>query len=227
MPNLTLTVGQLKITPLFWSLFLAGILSSFSLWRKLKEDFKEEEIFTLTLLVLAACFLCSWLLIQSGDKRLFTLNFFLFSCFWVNAGVIKLWASGKKKNVWEVYDGFVMPFFYFLFLAGLGAFFKNGDFRNLGYCFVGFIVYLVNVYSRRRYRSFSWYKSGKTGFLFWEASLSAFLLLTVLAFLRKTGLYWEGSILAGTALVCFGLLYYRSERNLLEDLKKKKRPVLR
>jgi len=211
MSRLSFSIGQLTISPLFWSLFLAAFLSSFSLWRKLKEDFEEEEIFSLTLLVLIVCFLGGWL----WQK----LVFFVYLSFWLGVGVIKLWAVKFKKNVWEILDGFAWWNLFFLFFGGLGLFLESDGLGNLGLCLAGLLGFLFYAFFQKKYRSFGWYKSGKTGFLFWGTNFVVFSVLLLLAFLQKGSLYWDRLVLGATALICFGCLYYRSGRNLVEDLR--------
>lgn len=215
MPNLTLTIGQLKITPFFWSLCFAFVISSFSFWRRLKEEYKEEEIFGLTLFIGVGGLLFSWFsLLLFNNSRFLSPFAFLGAVL-----AVKLWSFNFKVNIWEVFDAMGLSFLYFLFFGGIGYFFKSGSFWDLGYVGAGLLGFVVFEFSRKKYRSFSWYKSGKIGFLFWEVSLVVFLILSGLAFLRRGILYWEGSSLVLIALLSIFTLYYRSERNLKEDLR--------
>lgn len=213
MYNLTLTIGQLKVTPFFWSLLLAFIISSFSFWQRLKEDYKEEEIFGLTLFIAVCCLFFSWL-----SAFLFSSSRFFFPLAFLGAVLaVKLWALRFRVNIWEVFDAMSLPFLYFLFFGGIGSFLKSGYFWDLGYVGVSLLGFVVWEFSRGKYRSYSWYKSGKIGFLFWEVSFIVFLLLSGLAFFKKNALYLEVLILIPMTLLSAGIIYYRAERNLKED----------
>ena len=95
MSDLSLTLGQLKITPLFWSLGLAFVVSSFSIWRVLtKEGYKDEDIFATNLLMLLSSIAFGRLsLIFAGAPEI--------GCFW-GAVVIMFWRlKAMGKNIWE------------------------------------------------------------------------------------------------------------------------------
>lgn len=215
MPDLTPAIGQLRITPLFWCVLPALVFSSFSFWRKLKEDYKEEAVFALNLLLLA------------GAGVFYALSFFLlrnkgFSFPVTFAGVVlilKMWSLKTKSNVWEIFDALALSFIYFLFFVGVGYFASTGSYWDLKYIGAALVSWTVYEFSKNKYRSFSWYKSGKTGFLFWEASFVVFLVLSVLAFADTDALYLESVILVLMAIASARFIYYRAERSLKDDLK--------
>jgi len=229
IPNLSFSIGILRITPLFWSLFLAGIISSFSLWRKLREDCKESIIFNLTLIsIFLGLFFgrLSFVIFHFSEFGLSLGNFFTlslgdnFSLFGVILGIIlavKWMTSGEKGNLWEVLDALVLPFFYFLFLGGLGYFLKNKEWFSLGYAFVGILGTLFFPLIMNKYRSFPWYKSGKIGFLFTFFGLSSSLALFLLAFFKNDSLYLYRFVWLITAIVAGIALYHRSGRDIKED----------
>lgn len=215
MPGLTLAIGQLKITPLFWSLLLTGIFSSFSFWRKLKDDYKEEEIFSLSLFIFVFSLIFFWLaFFLVNNARLALFSFFLGAIF-----AVKAWTFRFKINVWEILDALVLPWLFFLFFGGMGLFLKTANFLDLEFSLISAVGFAVLGFSQKRYRSFAWYKSGKIGFLFWEVSLVVFSLFSILAFFRRDALYWERFILVLLSLLSAGVLYYRSERDARNDLK--------
>lgn len=229
IPNLSFSIGILRITPLFWSLILAGIISSFSLWRKLRDDCKEATIFNLTILsIFLGLFFgrLSFIFFHFSEFGLSFGNFFTlslgdnFSLFGVILGIIlavKWITSGEKGNLWEVLDALVLPFFYFLLLGGIGYFLKNKEWFSLGYTFVGIFGTLFSPLIANKYRSFPWYKSGKIGFLFTFSSLSSSLLLFLLAFFKKDSLYLYRFVWLITAVASGVALYHRSGRNIKED----------
>jgi len=191
------------ITWFSWSLLLATVVSSFSLWRNLKEDYTEEEIFKLTLLVLMAVLFFSWFLSVSGA--------FLGLVF---AVVLRI--SKMKKSFWDVLDAFALPMIYFFLIGGIGQLLTTRNFLDLFYPGAGSVGFLLFPTIKKRYRTFLWYKSGKTGFLFWTTSFYFFLFLLGLAFFGRTVLYWEEFSWGLILIICLGAIYWRSERKRID-----------
>lgn len=210
MPDLTLMIGQFKITPVFWCLLFAFVLSSFSMWRMMiKEDYKEENIFSTTLfLVLSG--LAFWRL---GKV---TINIQLAGAFW-GVVLVFLWRlKSLQKDFWDGLDTLALPWLYFLFLGNIGSFLSNWNYLLLGYASIGLFGLISYPIVKSKYRCFSWYKSGKTGFLFWSYTFITFFLLFLLDFLPKKGLYLESSIINkiiyfGSVLLSVFSIYRRSE----------------
>lgn len=231
MSDFSFAIGLLLITPLFWGLLVAGVLSSFVLWRNLREDHREEEIFGLTIKVFfSALIFARFFFILFNHS---TFGFYLAE--WVSlsygsnfsplgaafgAFLPVIWSlKAKKKNYWEVLDWTCFCLLIFLVFGGLGAFLTTGQWLALGYLALGFLGLGLFGWLRRRYRSFVWYKSGKTGFL--AGALSSFIFWgsLVLAIARDSRLYLEPVISLLLAVISLGVIYYRSERSLKEDLR--------
>lgn len=229
--NFSFTLGQLTITPFFWSLITAAIISSFSIWRGLKEDYQEEIIFRLTLAVVACSLIFSRLLFVLFNLSEFGFslanwlflnlreNFSLAGAF-IGAFLMTFWQISRLNgNPWEVLDTLVLPFFYFFLAGGGGMFLTTGNLWNLAYLAVGLAGILGYSWLKKKYRSLTWYQSGKTGFLISFCSFLIFALLILLAFLENGRIYFDELILALLMMVCLAALYYRSERDLKKDLK--------
>jgi len=228
MPDFSFSIASIKITPFFWGLALASLISSFSFWRQLKEDFQEEKVFSLTLLIFAFSLFFSRLfylvshlqILNSSPVSWFFPQDFGFSLAGAFLGAVLAvnWRASKwEKNAWEVLDALVLPFFYFLILGGTGYFLTKGNWWSLAYVGLGLLGRLSYPWLKGSYRSFAWYKSGKTGFLISIYGFGLFFSFFSLAILKKGGLYldnWLGLFLASVFLIA---LYYRSERNLRED----------
>jgi hypothetical protein len=230
-PNLSLTIGSLKITPFFWSLVLAAVISSFSIWRRLKEDFQEEVIFEMTLAAIGSAFvfgrfffvlfhlndfgfsLGSWLGLSIGE------NFSLAGAFIGAVGIIYWQIIRLKQNPWEFLDALTLPFLYFFTLGGGGSFLTDGNLWHLSFLVLGIMSLLSYPWLKKKYRSFTWYPSGKTGFLIAFFGLVIFPILILLAFVRNGKVYLNELVLLFLALICLGVLYYRSERDPQKDLK--------
>jgi len=193
-------------TPFFGSLGLAAVVSSFSIWRNLREDYDDEEIFKLTFLVLTSSLLFSW--------------FFSLSGAFVGMVLAVIFRISKlKRSFWEVLDAFSLPMIYFFLIGGFGWFLTTGNLLDLLYpSFGGAGGFLFFSLMKKKYRSFPWYKSGKTGFLFWVTSFFLSFFLLGLAFCQKKPLYWEEISWALILVVSLLAIYWRSERRRL-DLK--------
>lgn len=210
MPDLSMTIGQFKILPVFWTLAIAFMLSSFSMWRMMiKEDYKEESIFSTTLfLVLSG--LVFWRL---GKV---TQNIQIVSAFW-GVVLVFLWRlKSLQKDFWDGLDTLALPWLYFLFFGGIGSFLNNWNYFFLGYASIGLFGLIIYPIIKSKYRCLSWYKSGKTGFIFWSCTFITFFLLFLLDLLPKKGLYLDSSainkiIYFGSVLLSGFFIYQRSE----------------
>ncbi len=216
MPNLSFTLGSFAITPFFWSLILAAILASFSFWRRLKEDSPENQIFNRTLFSLGSALFSGWLFFAAGHAGKF--GFSLVGAVFGALSAVVWSVKRGKGNLWETLDALTLPFLYFLIFGGLGFFLTRPDWRNLSSCLVGVLGWLVYRPLKKKYRSFGWYKSGKTGFMISFFGSWVSLVFLVLAFFENDRLYLYRLSWLSLILISVIILYYRSERNLKEDL---------
>lgn len=231
MINLSFTVGPVTLTPLIWSLAVAAVLSSYSIWKKLREDYSDEVIFTLTLQagILSLIFSRLFFILLNFDQFDFSIvswltknvsgNFAVSGAF-IGAVIAVNWKISQiKKSSWEVLDSLCLPVQYFLVFGGLGSFLTTFSFPNLLFCLVGVAGIVFYPLLKKKYRSFAWYKSGKTGFLFSLYSLYTFSFLLVLAFFKTDSLYLNRLILLFLILASLSALYIRSEREIGDDIK--------
>lgn len=207
MPNLTLTIGSLIITPLVFALFLAFVFSSFSFWRRMiKDDFPEEDIFSTSILLFLGG-LCFEILFNKmlGIKIMGAfLGFFL----------VSLWRFKTiGLNFWEGLDHLSLSIIYFFFFGGLGSFLTNNNLFFLGYSLTALIGEGIYLFLKNRYRRFFWYKSGKTGFLFWSLCFYFSSVLLVLDFWQNKRLYWTEVFWLALILISTGAIYFRAELN--------------
>lgn len=214
MSELSFNLGEIIVTPFYLGLALAVVFSSFSFWRKLKEDYHEEEIFTLSLLIFVSSLIFSAVFYRFlGFPALGAFLGVALSLF------VKLKLS--KKSVWEGYDALTFSWIYFALFGGLGLFLAIGDYLMLSYAAAGLLGGFWYWFMKKKYRSFGWYKSGKLGFLFWAESAFFSLFFSGLAFLRNNTLYcYEGFVWLVLFFACFVVIYIRSERSAKEDLKR-------
>jgi len=197
--------------------FLCFFVFSFLVWRRLKEDYTSETIFSFQF-----WFLFAFLSAIAFGFYLHT-AFFWFSLFFTLLATIFV-SRRKRMRFFEVIDACVMPVFVLLFLISFYLFFSSRF--DLSYLVLGvislFSVILAALFFKY-YRHFSWYPSGKTGF----ASLATFfvfiLLFTTVALLLPNMLSFQRKLF--DALAGFGIsvvliiaLYKRSERVIQKDL---------
>ena len=175
-----------------------------------KEDFKEENIYNLTIFLLISGISFSLLF-----KKLFL--FPVFGSFWGTVLVMKWRVDILKRNLWDAYDALSLPLHYFIFIGGIGKFLSNWRAVSLGYVLIGFFgIFIVNLL-RKKYRGFGWYKSGKPGLVFWFSSLICFVNLLLLDLLTDSKLYFKKPLIILTIAICFVIIYIRSQRTLKQD----------
>lgn len=202
---------KIELTPFWGGIFLAIISSSFLLWRRLKEDYPQEKIFQLTLLIAGLSSLLAF-----AAKTVLKVG--IFGAFGGAILGAVLWTKKEKLNTWEVLDALSLGLVLFFLFGGGSLFLTNWNYFNLGFAGVGIGGLLVFLFVRKRYRSFSWYKSGKTGFIFWAVSFFVFLLLFILDFFSGRALYLRKVLSLIIVAFSAGIIYYRSERKLRQDV---------
>lgn len=160
---------------------LLGILIFlFLFWKRLKEDYDSERIFSTAFISLTGGYL--GYLISSRFFPAFTFFFFFISL------MIGLFVAVKKYKLrfFESFESLIfalLPYYSFLFLKdSIGA---NNISSLFGFLVVIGLVGLFLVLDSK-YKTFSWYKSGKVGF--------AGLALTGIFFLLRaiTSIFVEG-----------------------------------
>jgi len=222
--------GKLTISTFGVFSGLAFLVFSFTLWQRLRDDFEEEKILSLTIL-LALFFLLgarlfyilthfgkfglsfSWLSFRSSP------GFSLLGGFLAAIFILYWWSRQNDWDFWQVSDATVFAFSFSFFSLALGIFISKTDQASL-YLLIFSFFFLVVVFTFvQTYRKFIWYQSGKPGFVA-SVSLSLFSLgYLIVEFLTKNGIFysWESLGFVLSALAGFSLLYYRSERVLSQD----------
>lgn len=215
------------VNPLGKTLFL--ILASFLFWQRLKEDYPDEGIFTLTALLLVSGLFWGRTLSFLADLPDLAFNplasFFQTSELALQGSVLGialsaiLFSRNNHWNAWQVADALIFPFLLTVFGFVLIDLFFNFSLFAVLLLVVSLLSFILLQVLGRRYRSLAWYRSGKVGFLVCfliVAFFSGFLLLDILV---VKALYWLKLIDVIIILTGLALLYYRSERDLKEDYK--------
>lgn len=142
----------------------AFFFSSFIFWRKLRDDYAPGKIFSFTLVlflgVVAGSLLVRYLPV--GESGLATFSFWLPFFLIV---LLTLYLVRKLDfRLFEVLDSLVPASLFFLLIYSLAVVgnFERESLVEAGLAFVGLLIFHL---LKGRYRKFSWYPSGKVGFL--------------------------------------------------------------
>ena len=200
---------------LYYLLVFFGIFSfSFVFWRKLREDYTPDQIFSATLLFLVGGFLGTVIF----NKWLPQFSFWGFIVGTFLFGFYSLKNFGMK--FFEALDGITVGLSWFSIFA-LGAIVIRdswGDrFVNLIGVLPGVVTLLVYTFFLKKYRRFSWYPSGKIGFVGMSTVVVYFTLRALVAtyqfwVLSSPGHLVDGLIALLVSLFFVGFIYFRSGR---------------
>ncbi|MDO8503415.1 MAG: hypothetical protein Q7S60_01865 [bacterium] len=154
--------------------FLAFFFSAFIFWRRCREDYAPGKIFSFTLILLVGGAAGSF-----GARLLLPPMFGVVAAFWLPFILVSLLTLYLVKKLdlrlFEVLDSLVPSVLFFIFIYTLGLGFSEipvGGFDlklsitkfliEAGLGLFGLVAYR---FFQGRYRRFSWYPSGKVGFL--------------------------------------------------------------
>ncbi len=192
--------------PLFFFIPLSLVIYLFTLWRKLKGEYPEKSIIYYSLLTGLTFILAGLLVFAFGGGDYF------FPVGSIGLVIISLLLSRVNKwNSWYLLET-TMPaglLSILSLLLGMGLTFgKITYFIHALFVFISYL--LARLWSG--YRSFSWYHSGKSGFLFLAPLAIVFLLESGLDFYLGNGLYWR-SLLMGLSSLGLGItIFIRSKK---------------
>lgn len=235
---------QFGFGPIIFSTFgffvaLAFVVSSFLLWRTLREDYPEEEIITLTILATLFALLGARIFYIFDHFFYFGFNIFKWLFFTRFPGfslaggalgaIISLYYYTLKKKwdfwlitdqaIWAALSAFLLGSIGLLLTRQMSFFVLDKDSLFLaGQTLLSLIFLFVTFFLARNYRKFIWYQSGKPGFVACTITALFFLGYLALDFLVGDSLYWEvgGALTLVSLAIIF--LYRRSGRFLKEDL---------
>ena len=164
-------------------LVLGFVVSSFWVWRKMRGEYDQEEIFTMLLGVTGVGILAAW-----GWKW-----WSLWGMVVAVVAVLVMWCRQKKWDIWEWLDVIARA----SMVMGLTAAVGSGKWIMGIFLGVGLVGSWL---AAKYYRRWSWYKSGKLGLvglvgLGWWMGLGL-----VIANWPASGIYWAG-LLAVLAVI--------------------------
>lgn len=195
-------------------IFLGALCAAYIFWKKLKEDYHDSEIFTLTFYSLGLA-LASYIIVDSLYPR---------AHLWIPAmcsAIVIYWKSNKyQMRFFEVLEAFVPAFFAFIFFAALAHAFNGISLQEIaGELSAVSLAGLVYWYTSKNFRRFTWYPSGKLGI----SSLSSLAVWSsgraILAMYAPSMLsfsYYILDVLLGWvfAILCIAVLYNRSGQDV-------------
>lgn len=185
---------------------VVGVLTFlFLYWKRLKEDYASQVVFTSALYVLAG-FSAGYLI----SHKFFPIWFFWGGFIGSLAGLL-LAVLRFKIKFYETLDASIISFFPMILLMFMSDSAVNSSLVS----FIGFVAMLffifVYFFLDAKYREFTWYASGKIGFaglatlglFFLTRSIVAIFFHDVLSFVDKSEVFVSGSL----AFICFLTVY--------------------
>jgi hypothetical protein len=197
----------LQITWFGLLMSLAFVVVSFSLWRKMREDYPEEEILTFTI------FLSLLLVLSSWGWHWWSVGGVLFIT-WIG---VFLWSKKQEWDFWEWID-LLLPI---SMLIGVVATISWGPNFLLATILLltGFVMLGV---IKRFYRRLRWYKSGRLGFVGLVGIIWWNVVWILIAKWQPSDVYWGGLKLEQwigiwSIIAACTALYLRAGRRVSQD----------
>jgi hypothetical protein len=176
-----------------------GILGFlFLFWRRIKEDYSSNQIFSFSFIVVGfmmiGFFIGFFLKNYIHSNSIFNKEGIWF---WLTFGFgaigFEIAFIKFKLRFFETLEGVVLGFIFFIFTISLVNSINKVDVKLLLYSIILGSLMPIFFFLDRRYRSFTWYKSGKIGFaglaslgiLFLIRSLIALIYPAMLSFIGK------------------------------------------
>ena len=139
-------------------IFLGFFIPAFIFWKKLKDDYLEENLFS------------SIFYIFTGISAGFLLSRLVLPEFWFWLTLIGS-VSGLavslhrfKFNLYEILDGYTFSQLSIILLIFFYDFLENMKLSSGGGFFLIVLFFGLFLFLDKRYKSYTWYKSGKVGF---------------------------------------------------------------
>jgi hypothetical protein len=188
---------------------LGILIFLFIFWKRLKEDYAAEIIFQSV----------TYILVGLGIGWAASAKFFPAWFFWAEftGGLIGLAFAILRFKVkfYETLEAFIIASLPWLCLI----FLKDSVVKSSLSSFLAFVVILIMVfvsyYLDVRYKSYTWYKSGKIGFAGLAVAIIIFLVRSAIAIVKVPMLSFVGpseAIVSGVAAIVSSLLLYNLGR---------------
>jgi len=189
---------------------LSILVSIFVFWKFLKEDYSEEQVFSL------AMSLCFGSLLGYGLSRFFLEEFSFWFIFGGLVASFVLFYKKSKFMFYEYLEGTVRALLFLLSLLAISYSIIEKSFVGL-VLFVGvFAILVLYFFLSGSYKKFTWYKSGKIGFAGLTAAGVFFLVRGITFFIYPNAPSISGSlepVFCGvTSFIFFTMLYNLSRK---------------
>ncbi len=209
------------------------VVGPFLIWRRIRDEYNDEDVVKLLLILIVFSLVgakgfgvIGWLAI-SGWKV--GSNWWMDSRLdiWggVMAGMVGMWwyhLDRARGLTGDVEDAIAEGYWWVLVILALGrevARLMEGNWAGLGWVLIWLVGLGAFYWVRGKYRQFSWYPSGKVGFVFWCSMIFVGLGYSVWAFMSGNILLGFGRFVFGFGTTIFGLIgwYRRSGRKVRKD----------
>jgi len=212
--------GALIITPFGICFGLALIIYLFMAWKHFHEDYDEEAVIRFSLATLVAFLFGGRMVYGIFHFSQWVDNWLSWFNFWHQGG-FSYWGGGasliltviifsrqRNWNVWYFLEGITRPVLTGAVIIAFGLVLTFGEIKYLVHAII-FLTVLLITKLLSGYRSFTWYPSGKTGFIFLVVSMSVLFLEGGLDFYLSNHIYSRGVVSwivgGGTGLVLYTL----------------------
>jgi hypothetical protein len=187
--------------------FLGSLLFLFLFWRRLKEDYVDEIIFTTAFSIL----------LGSAVGLVFSINYYHDWWFWFGflGSLLGLcWGIYRfKLKVFEAIEAFVagcLPLYGLVMLVDWVR--RANAYSGIGF-FIVLALFALFLFLGRHYKNFHWYRSGKIGFsglttlglFFLTRTAIATFSFDVLSFVGQSDAILSGILAFGCFLAIFNL----------------------
>jgi len=214
-------IGEIIITPYTVAFLLTLPIFLFLAFRVLYKDHDPQEAVRFSIKLLLSFLLGGRFLFVVLHFSQFGFDLTKWIAFWPKAGISFLggllaaiayttaYCRYRHLSVWFFLEKLVGPILFLGILLAISYFLSFGEVAALGRAVIIIIVFLTRkLFSR--YRSFSWYPSGRVGFLFLSSVIVYSILEQGLDFLLFSSLYWQRIlILRGVVVLVCLILGYR------------------
>ncbi len=201
---------------------LGIVIFLYLVWRNLYDDYRDDQLISygwssiLIMLLSGRIVYGLWNWGQLNDSWVNWLLVWKFSGYSFYGGVfgVILWTWWFcAKNEWKLWSFLedLTPIYYLLLGFMLGEDYVRSGFqvKYLAGLLIAMGGYLLANFLKGKYRSVTWYKSGKKGFIFFFTNLVLSIIMSVMSFVFKDGwfmsvFYLVLSLIFGMGLVILG-----------------------
>ncbi|MFA6185292.1 MAG: hypothetical protein WCT51_00230 [Candidatus Shapirobacteria bacterium] len=201
------------------------ILFAYLTWRNLRENYEEDKIVTYSWIALLSFFVGGRIIYGLVNFGVWNDNWMSWFSVWNKPGMdyvggfLTLIATSvifSKMNNWKIIpfceDGLINNLVLLVFLVADEFLRTKFDLKIGAYLLLLILMVFFVKLTKKKYRSFVWYKSGKKGFAFLSTISLSFLLLGFLGVFFKFNifysiLYWVISLISLVELCILGEVF--------------------